>query len=154
MDIRKIRKLIELVENSSISEIEITEEEGTIRISRALQVTAAPAAAIPTAPISSFSAPVESQILAPAGNETAEETLPAGTVIESPMVGTFYRSPAPGEKSFADVGQSISVGDTVCIIEAMKILNPIEAEVAGTVKVILVEDGEPVEFGQPLFIVD
>ncbi len=152
MDIRKIKKLIELVENSSISEIEITEEENTIRISRALQAASAPATAA-TIPIANFSAPMESQA-APAGNETAEEALPAGTVIESPMVGTFYRSPAPGEKSFTDVGQSISVGDTICIIEAMKILNPIEAEVAGTVKVILVEDGEPVEFGQPLFIVD
>ena len=152
MDIRKIRKLIELVENSSISEIEITEEEGTIRISRALQAAPAPAMA-PTIPISNFSAPMASQA-APAGNEPTEEALPAGTVIESPMVGTFYRSPGPGEKPFAEVGQSISVGDTICIVEAMKILNPIEAEVAGTIKVILVEDGEPVEFGQPLFIVD
>ena len=152
MDIRKIKKLIELVENSSISEIEITEEEGTIRISRALQVTAAPAAA-PIMPVTHFAAPMEMQA-APTINESKEDTLPDGTVIESPMVGTFYRSPAPGEKAFSDVGQSIAVGDTICIVEAMKILNPIEAEIAGTVKAILVEDGQPVEFGQPLFIVD
>ncbi len=155
MDIRKIKKLIEMVENSSISEIEITEEEGTIRISRALSApAAAPQLTMPATPNTSFSAPIETSWSAPKPATDEGPALPEGTVIESPMVGTFYRAPSPGATPFTEVGKTIKPGETVCIVEAMKILNQIEAEVGGTIKAVLVEDGEPVEFGQPLFIVD
>ena len=151
MDIRKIKKLIEMVENSSISEIEITEEEGTIRINRALSTPSAPP---PTTPNTSFSAPIETSWSAPKPETDQSPALPEGTVIESPRVGTFYRAPSPGATPFTEVGKTIKPGETVCIVEAMKILNQIEAEVGGTIKAVLVEDGEPVEFGQPLFIFD
>ena len=149
MDIRKIKKLIEMLEESNLGEIEIREGEESIRISRASaapapggQYLAAPAAASP-APVTA-AAPV-----AP-----AQPSLPAGHMVTSPMVGTFYRSPSPNAASFVEVGSTVKVGDTLCIIEAMKILNTIESDKAGTVKAILKENGQPVEFGEPLFVIE
>jgi len=155
MDIRKVKKLIELLEESNIDEIEIKEGEESVRISRngaslaAPQYAAAPIAAPAPAPVA---APVAA---APAAEEApAAEAEISGHKIKSPMVGTFYRSASPGAATFTDVGQTVSEGDTLCIIEAMKILNQIEADKSGTVKAILVENGQPVEFGQPLFIIE
>ena len=153
MDIRKIKKLIELVEESGITELEVSEEEGSVRISRATVATPAnvqysiPAAA-PT-PVAAPAAPVATPA-APAA--TPEEI--AGHKIRSPMVGTFYRSPSPEAKAFVEVGQTVKVGDALCIVEAMKMMNRIEADKAGVVKAILVNDGEPVEFDEPLIIIE
>jgi acetyl-CoA carboxylase biotin carboxyl carrier protein len=150
MDIRKVKKLIELVEESGIAELEINEGEESVRISRygpapapaPVNYAPAPAAAAPTAE-------------APATTESEEEEgLPSGHIVKSPMVGTFYSSPSPGTKSFVSVGDSVSEGDTICIVEAMKILNQIEAEVSGTVKAVLVDNAQPVEYGQPLMIIE
>jgi len=148
MDIRKIKKLIELLEESDLAEIEVHEGEESVRISRATQtpppaVIAAPAAAPP--PAAEQEAPAEGQ---------AEEAPPPGHVITSPMVGSFYRAPAPGAQPFVEVGQHVKVGDTLCIIEAMKMLNQIESDKAGVVAAILVENGQPVEYGEPLFIIE
>ncbi|WP_392561326.1 acetyl-CoA carboxylase biotin carboxyl carrier protein [Orbus sturtevantii] len=153
MDIRKIKKLIELVEESGISELEISEGEESVRISRAL-----PPAAYPVQNI---------HVAQPAPNfvNTITETTPTvvpsndqcamtGQTIKSPMVGTFYRTPSPDSKSFVEVGQTVSVGDVLCIVEAMKMMNQIESEKAGTIKAILVENGQPVEFDQPLFVIE
>ncbi|MGZ5011444.1 MAG: acetyl-CoA carboxylase biotin carboxyl carrier protein [Methylobacter sp.] len=145
MDIRKIKKLIEIIEESGIAELEIKEGEESIRISR---YSAAPAAAA-YAPAPAAAAPA---VTAPAALPTEEKI--TGHVVKSPMVGTFYRSASPGTKVFVEVGQSVQVGDTLCIIEAMKILNQIEADKSGTVTKILVENAEPVEYGQPLFIIE
>jgi acetyl-CoA carboxylase biotin carboxyl carrier protein len=146
MDLRKIKTLIELVENSGIAELEIKEGEEFVRISRsssAVQhVYAAPQQQ--AAPVAA-SAPVAAAPAAPAA--------PEGHVVKSPMVGSFYRSPSPGAKAFVDIGQSVNAGDTLCIIEAMKLLNEIEADHSGVIKAILVESGQAVEFGQPLFII-
>ncbi|QTO02190.1 acetyl-CoA carboxylase biotin carboxyl carrier protein [Aggregatibacter sp. 2125159857] len=153
MDIRKIKKLIELVEESGITELEVSEEEGSVRISRATVATPAnvqysiPAAA-PT-PVAAPAAPVA----APAAPAAAPEEI-AGHKIRSPMVGTFYRSPSPEAKAFVEVGQTVKVGDALCIVEAMKMMNRIEADKAGVVKAILVNDGEPVEFDEPLIIIE
>jgi acetyl-CoA carboxylase biotin carboxyl carrier protein len=149
MDIRKVKKLIELLEESDIAEIEIHEGEESVRISRTSQVTvSAPVAAPIAAPASTpAAAPVET---APA-SEPAEIS---GHQVMSPMVGTFYRAPSPDAKPFVEEGDQVSVGDTLCIVEAMKILNQIESDKAGTVKKVLVENGEPVEFNQPMFIID
>jgi acetyl-CoA carboxylase biotin carboxyl carrier protein len=147
MDIRKIKKLIEIIEESDIAELEIKEGEESIRISR---YSAAPApAAVAYAPAPAAAAPAAA---APAA-APAEEKI-TGHVVKSPMVGTFYRSASPGTKVFAEVGQSVQAGDTLCIIEAMKILNQIESDKSGTVTKILVENAEPVEYGQPLFIIE
>ncbi len=153
MDIRKIKKLIELVEESGITELEVSEEEGSVRISRA--TVAAPAnvqysipAAAP-APVAAPAAPAA----APAVPAAAPEEV-AGHKIRSPMVGTFYRSPSPEAKAFVEVGQTVKVGDALCIVEAMKMMNRIEADKAGVVKAILVNDGEPVEFDEPLIIIE
>ena len=153
MDIRKIKKLIELVEESGITELEVSEEEGSVRISRA--TVAAPAnvqysipAAAPT-PVVAPAAPA----VAPAAPAAAPEEI-TGHKIRSPMVGTFYRSPSPEAKAFVEVGQTVKVGDALCIVEAMKMMNRIEADKAGVVKAILVNDGEPVEFDEPLIIVE
>jgi len=144
MDIRKIKKLIEIIEESGIAELEIKEGEESIRISR---YSAAPAA------VSYAPAPAAAPaVAAPAALPTEEKT--TGHVVKSPMVGTFYRSASPGTKVFVEVGQSVQVGDTLCIIEAMKILNQIESDKAGTITKILVENAEPVEYGQPLFIIE
>ena len=152
MDIRKIKKLIELVEESGITELEVSEEEGTVRISPAAPVVAAPAVqytAAPTpvaAPAAAPAAP--SAPAAPASNEVS------GHAVLSPMVGTFYRSPSPDAKPFIEVGQSVKVGDALCIVEAMKMMNRIESDKAGVVKAILVNDGEAVEFDQKLVIIE
>lgn len=148
MDLRKLKKLIDLVQESGIAELEITEGEEKVRISRAgtavqtaimpmqqapTMVAAAPAAA----PVAAAEAPAE----------------PEGHVVKSPMVGTFYRSSAPGAKPFVEIGQSVNAGETLCIIEAMKLLNEIEADQGGVIKSVLVENGQPVEYGQPLFLI-
>ncbi|MHB8255917.1 MAG: acetyl-CoA carboxylase biotin carboxyl carrier protein [Acidiferrobacterales bacterium] len=148
MDIRKIKKLIEMLEESNLSEIEIREGEETIRLSRIL--TAAPAPpTIVHAPISAAPAP------APAAERPAEASpVPSGHIVTSPMVGSFYRSPSPSAAPFVEVGNQVKVGDTLCIIEAMKMLNPIEADKAGTIKAILKENGQPVEYGEPLFVIE
>ena len=148
MDLRKLKTLIDLVQNSGISELEISEGEEKIRIAKycnapapttvmvgAPQAAPSPVAAVPAAP-EATPAPAE------------------GKVVKSPMVGTFYRSGSPGSAAFVEVGQSFKEGDALCIIEAMKLMNEIDAEVAGTIKAILVENGQPVEYGQPLFLLD
>ncbi|OLO03859.1 MULTISPECIES: acetyl-CoA carboxylase biotin carboxyl carrier protein [Salinicola] len=153
MDIRKVKKLIELLEESNISEIEIQEGEESVRISRhpngfgaMQQPMYMPQNMAPTAQPTPAASPVDSGDTAPA--------YPAGHAVTSPMVGTFYRSPAPGSKAFVEVGQSIKKGDTVCIVEAMKMMNQIEADKDGVIEAILVEDGEPVEFDQPMIIIN
>ena len=153
MDIRKIKKLIELVEESGIAELEIAEGEESVRISRngtaapaPIQYAAAPMPA-PTA------APVAAAAEAPAAAPAAP-AVPSGHHVLSPMVGTFYRSPSPEAKSFVEVGQTVSAGDTLCIVEAMKMMNQIEADKSGVVTAILVEDGQPVEFDQPLVVIE
>ena len=150
MDLRKLKTLIELVETSGIAELEIQEGEERVRITRSLAPSAhtvmmhAPMASSPqpgpvAAPVAPVSAP-----------PVAEE--PTGHVVKSPMVGTFYRSASPGAKAFVDVGDSVKEGDTLCIVEAMKLMNEIEADASGVVKAVLAENGQPVEFGQPLFL--
>ena len=147
MDIRKIKKLIEIIEESDIAELEIKEGEESIRISR---YSAAPAqVAYAPAPISAAPTAISA---APA--TTSQEEKITGHVVKSPMVGTFYRSASPGSKVFVEVGQSVTTGDTLCIIEAMKILNQIEADKSGVITKILAENAEPVEYGQPLFIIE
>jgi len=150
MDIRKIKKLIELIEESDVEEIEINEGEESVRISRRSKNAAAPA---PMYAAPAALAPVAAAPVAAAPVEPEAPSVPAGHSVNSPMVGTFYRSPAPGAAAFAEVGQTVSVGDTICIVEAMKMMNQIEADKGGVVKAILVEDGEPVEFDQPLVII-
>mgnify|MGYP001827099435 CR=1 FL=1 len=154
MDIRKVKKLIELLEESNIDEIEIKEGEESVRISRNAGQTIM---AAPQMPMYAPPAPVPAPAPAPAAEAPsaapAGESAPAtsGHVVKSPMVGTFYRSPSPTSPSFAEVGQSVKVGDVICIVEAMKMMNQIEADKSGTIEAILVENGEPVEFDQPLF---
>ena len=148
MDIRKIKKLIEMLEESNLGEIEIKEGEESIRISRA--GSAAPVTQWMNAPAP---APAAAPVIAAAAIPAAP-SLPTGHMVTSPMVGTFYRSPSPSAASFVEVGSQVKVGDTLCIIEAMKILNTIESDKAGTVKAILKENGQPVEFGEPLFVVE
>jgi acetyl-CoA carboxylase biotin carboxyl carrier protein len=156
MDIRKVKKLIELLEESGIAELEIHEGEESVRISRHGQhvTAAAPAPAPAAAPPPAAAQPAAGGEAESGSSDSAEGGLPSGYVVESPMVGTFYRASAPGAPSFVEEGQQVQIGETVCIIEAMKILNQIEAEVAGTVKAILVENGTPVEFGEPLMIIE
>ena len=145
MDIRKVKKLIELLEESQIAEIEIHEGEESVRISR----MQAPVAAAPVA----YAAPAPA-VAAPAEAVHAEPAKPEGHTVTSPMVGTFYEASSPGSKPFVEIGQQVNVGDTLCIIEAMKMLNQIEADKAGTVTAKLIENGQPVEFGQTLFVID
>ena len=152
MDIRKVKKLIELLEESGIAELEIREGEESVRISRQSTVSAPPVIAATAAPVA---AAVPTQAATGSTQSTADvEPELSGHVIKSPMVGTFYRSPAPGAKSFVEVGQNVKVGDTLCIVEAMKLLNQIESDKAGVVKAILIENEQPVEYGQPLFIIE
>ncbi len=148
MDIRKVKKLIELLEESNIDEIEIAEGEESIRISRnSRHAVQAPIQYAAPAP-----APVA--IAAPAAEPAASTPeAPKGHSVKSPMVGTFYRSPSPASPSFVEIGQTVSAGDTICIVEAMKMMNQIEADKSGTITEILVENGEPVEFDQPLIII-
>ena len=148
MDLRKLKKLIDLVQESGIAELEITEGEEKVKIVKggAVSVSAAPIMAMPAAaPAAAAPAP------APAAAE-APEAGQEGHVVKAPMVGTFYRSSSPDAKAFVEVGQAVKEGDTICIIEAMKLMNEIEADASGVVKAILVENGQPVEYGQPLFI--
>jgi len=151
MDLRKLKKLIDLVEESGISELELTEGEEKVRISRAMAPGAAPVTQYVAAPAP---APVAA---APAATAAAPAAAPAealdGKVVKSPMVGTFYRASSPDAKAFVDVGSSISTGETLCIIEAMKLLNEIESEYTGVIKKIFVENGQPVEYGEPLFLI-
>lgn len=151
MDLRKLKKLIDLVEESGISELELTEGEEKVRISRNVPQTQNTVHYAPPymqhaqpAPVAPPAAAVEAAPAAP---------VIEGHVVKSPMVGTFYRSPSPESKSFVDVGSTVAVGDTLCIIEAMKLLNEIESDHAGVIKAILVENGQPVEYGEPLFII-
>jgi acetyl-CoA carboxylase biotin carboxyl carrier protein len=151
MDLRKVKTLIDLVQQSGIAELEITEGEEKVRISRGVTAGAQAAAVTQVfAPPAAGPAPSPPPAGAPAA--PAEAAAPEGHVIRSPMVGTFYRSSAPGAKAFVEVGQAVKAGETLCIIEAMKLLNEIEADQDGTVKAILVESGQPVEYGEPLFI--
>jgi len=152
MDIRKIKKLIELLDESGVAEIEIHEGEESVRISR-YSANAAPVA-VAAAPVQAAPAPAAVQAAPVAESETASEAKPSGHTVNSPMVGTFYRAASPGAKAFVDVGQTVSEGDTLCIIEAMKMLNQIEADKSGTIKAILAENSQPVEFGQPLFVIE
>ena len=148
MDLRKLKKLIDLVEESGIAELEITEGEERVRIARVL---AGGQPVYMNAPMPAPTVPVAAPVAAaPAEAAPAE---PEGHVVRSPMVGTFYRAASPGAKAFVEIGQSVSAGDTLCIIEAMKLLNEIEADQGGVIKAILVENGQPVEYGEPLFII-
>ncbi|TSE27829.1 MULTISPECIES: acetyl-CoA carboxylase biotin carboxyl carrier protein [Tepidimonas] len=154
MDLRKLKTLIDLVSESNISELEITEAEGKVRIVKgapAAQAVVAAPVAMPAPAVLTVPAPAEPA--APATAPTAAP-VPQGHVIKSPMVGTFYRAPSPGAKPFVEVGQAVKEGEPVCIIEAMKILNEIEADRAGIIKEILVENGQAVEYGQPLFVLE
>lgn len=148
MDLRKLKTLIELVESSGIAELEISEGEERVRITRtaaSVMQTYAPAPQQPIVVGGTLTAAPTAEPVKPAAAE--------GHVVKSPMVGTFYRSASPGSKAFVDVGQSVNSGDTLCIIEAMKLLNEIDADQGGVIKAILVENGQPVEFGQPLFVI-
>ncbi|MBT0719722.1 acetyl-CoA carboxylase biotin carboxyl carrier protein [Rosenbergiella collisarenosi] len=157
MDIRKIKKLIELVEESGISELEISEGEESVRISRSPANNGYPmmqhAYAAPMQP-----APALASAVAPAASEAAAAPAAApevtGHIVRSPMVGTFYRTPSPDAKAYIEVGQKVNVGDTLCIVEAMKMMNQIEADKAGVVKAILIESGQPVEFDEPMVIIE
>ncbi|MGZ9272446.1 MAG: acetyl-CoA carboxylase biotin carboxyl carrier protein [Candidatus Binatia bacterium] len=148
MDLRKLKTLIDLVADSGIAELEVTEGEDRVRIAKF-----SPAPAVPAVTVATVAAPAP--VTAGANGTGGQPVIePEGHVVKSPMVGTFYRSPSPGAASFVELGQAVKPGDTLCIIEAMKLLNEIEAEVGGTVKQILVENGQPVEYGQPLFIIE
>ena len=152
MDLRKLKTLIDLVAESGIAELEVTEGEDRVRIAKF-----SPAPVAPTSSTTLMAAPVPGAAAATAAAAPATpapEPEPTGHVVKSPMVGTFYRSPSPGAASFVELGQAVKPGDTLCIIEAMKLLNEIEAEVGGVVKQILVDNGQPVEYGQPLFVID
>jgi acetyl-CoA carboxylase biotin carboxyl carrier protein len=142
MDLRKLKTLIDLVSDSNVSELEITEAEGKVRIVKG--GAAAPVQYYPTQPA----------VLAPAQVAEVAPAAPAGHIVKSPMVGTFYRSSSPGAKSFVEIGDAIKQGETICIVEAMKILNEIEADRSGTVTKVLCENGQAVEYGQPLFVIE
>jgi acetyl-CoA carboxylase biotin carboxyl carrier protein len=150
MDLRKLKKLIDLVQESGIAELEITEGEEKVRIARGGSVSVTPpAAGIPPAAATSAGAAAAAAPAAPAPPETG----PEGHVVKSPMVGTFYRAPSPDAKPFVDVGSTVKEGETICVLEAMKLMNEIEADASGVIKAILVENGQPVEYGQALFII-
>lgn len=149
MDLRKLKKLIDLVQESGIAELEITEGETRVRIAKNHQASIADVVAVPAAPV----AAAASASPAPEAASAPEKPQLEGEVVSAPMVGTFYRAASPGAEPFVDVGQTVSAGENLCIIEAMKLMNTIECEIAGTVKAILVENGQPVEYGQPLFVI-
>ena len=165
MDLRKLKKLIDLVQESGIAELEITEGEEKVKIVKGGEATvtplvpaaivAAPAAATVATAAAAGAPPVAAAAAAaPAAAAPAEAPAPSGHVLKAPMVGTFYRSASPDAKPFIEVGQNVKAGETVCIIEAMKLMNEIEADATGMVKAILVENGQPVEYGQPLLIIE
>ena len=145
MDLRKLKKLIDLVQESGIAELEITEGEEKVKIVKGGEATVTPVAALAPS-----GAAVPAPVAAPAPAEPAPQQ---GHVLKAPMVGTFYRSASPESKAYVEVGQNVKAGETVCIIEAMKLMNEIEADATGVIKAILVENGQPVEYGQPLFII-
>ena len=149
MDLRKLKTLIDLVSESNVSELEITEAEGTVRI-----VKASNAPLVAQAPVASAAVALAAPVVAPAPIEIPSPAEPVGHAVKSPMVGTFYRSASPGAKAFIDVGSAVKEGETVCIIEAMKILNEIEADKSGTITKVLCESGQAVEYGQPLFLIE
>ncbi|HWI97780.1 MAG TPA: acetyl-CoA carboxylase biotin carboxyl carrier protein [Burkholderiales bacterium] len=149
MDLRKLKKLIDLVQESGIAELEITEGEEKVKIVKGGHVSVSAVAPAPVAPIEARAPAPAAAAPAPAAEAPAGQE---GHVVKAPMVGTFYRSPSPDAKAFVEVGQTVKEGDTICIIEAMKLMNEIEADAGGVVKAILVENGQPVEYGQPLFI--
>jgi acetyl-CoA carboxylase biotin carboxyl carrier protein len=154
MDLRKLKKLIDLVEESGIAELEITEGEEKVRISRSTSSVQTQVAPIGTSPPQ---AAMPGAVSASAALTTANviaEVLPEGHMVKSPMVGTFYRSSSPGSNAFVEVGQTVKEGDTLCIIEAMKLLNEIESDKSGVIKAVLVENGQPVEYGEPLFVIE
>lgn len=150
MDLRKLKKLIDLVEESGITELEVTEGEERVRIAKQPSVAAQSSYVIPqaAAPIA-----VTTSAAPPAATSEEKSDLPEGQVVKSPMVGTFYRSASPDSNPFVEVGSAVKSGETLCIVEAMKLLNEIESDCSGTVKAILVENGQPVEYGEPLFII-
>jgi acetyl-CoA carboxylase biotin carboxyl carrier protein len=153
MDLRKLKTLIDLVSDSNVSELEITEAEGTVRIVKSAPAPVAMVTQTAAAPVA-VAAPVAAAPAPAAAPASAVEAAPAGHTVKSPMVGTFYRSSSPGAKAFAEVGQQVKEGETICIIEAMKILNEIEADKSGTITKILAENGQAVEYGAPLFIIE
>ena len=148
MDLRKLKKLIDLVQESGIAELEITEGEEKVRINRVGSAAVSSAAMAPQAPLMA-AAPLAAPLAPP---QPAAPPVSEGIVVKSPMVGTFYRASSPGAAPFVEIGQSVSAGQTLCIIEAMKLMNEIESDVSGTVSRILVESGQPVEYGEPLFV--
>ncbi len=150
MDLRKLKTLIDLVSESAISELEITEGDDRVRIVKS--APAVPVAALPAQVPAGAAAAIAGA--AAGSTDAVAPSAPSGHVVKSPMVGTFYRAPEPGAEPFASVGTQVEVGDTLCVIEAMKLLNEIEADKAGTVKAVLVENGQPVEYGQPLFVIE
>jgi acetyl-CoA carboxylase biotin carboxyl carrier protein len=150
MDLRKLKTLIDLVSESNISELEIAEADGKVRIVKSSGAVVAPAVAHP---VQSFAAPSAPFERAPA-QEAAAPPAPTGNIVKSPMVGTFYRSGSPGADPFVEIGSVVKIGEPICIIEAMKIMNEIEADAAGTIREILCENGQAVEFGQPLFVIE
>ncbi|WP_194790292.1 acetyl-CoA carboxylase biotin carboxyl carrier protein [Pseudomonas sp. UFMG81] len=152
MDIRKVKKLIELLEESGIDELEIKEGEESVRISRNSKTPAAQQYYAPAPMAAPVAAPVAAAA-APAAEAAAAAPALKGTVVRSPMVGTFYRKPSPTSPNYAEVGQAVKKGDTLCIVEAMKMMNHIESDIGGVIDAILVEDGQPVEFDQPLFTI-
>ena len=154
MDLRKLKKLIDLVQESGIGEIEITEGEEKVRISRQVPGGAGPMLMAPAMQPMAYAAAMPAPGAPPAAAPAPEPAEPKGHQLKSPMVGTFYRAPSPGAPPFVEVGQAVTKGQTLCIIEAMKLLNEIESDVAGTIKAILVENGQPVEYGQPLFLIE
>lgn len=156
MDLRKLKKLIDLVEESGITELEVTEGEEKVRIVKHAAMAPQPHAYMlppQAAQITQIAQSAITAISAPATETDALSDLPEGNVVKSPMVGTFYRSASPGSEAFVEIGSAVKAGDPLCIVEAMKLLNEIDSEFSGTVKAILVENGQPVEYGEPLFIV-
>jgi acetyl-CoA carboxylase biotin carboxyl carrier protein len=155
MDLRKLKKLIDLVQESGIAELEITEGEERVRIARGGEVSVTPRAAGAQVAEAAPGVAAAQPAGAPAASAPAPvaDAAPEGHVVKSPMVGTFYRSPSPDAKPFVDVGSTVKEGETICVLEAMKLMNEIEADASGTIKAILVENGQPVEYGQALFII-
>jgi acetyl-CoA carboxylase biotin carboxyl carrier protein len=156
MDLRKLKKLIDLVQESGIAELEITEGEEKVKIVKGGEATVTPLgpAAAPSKAAATGTAPAPAAAAPAVSSAAAEAPAPSGHVLKAPMVGTFYRSASPESKPFVEVGQNVKAGETVCIIEAMKLMNEIEADATGMIKAILVENGQPVEYGQPLFIIE
>jgi acetyl-CoA carboxylase biotin carboxyl carrier protein len=155
MDLRKLKTLIDLVAESDIAELEVTEGESKVRIVKSSGIPQNQVVMMPSAGVQQYSAPAAAPaVAAPAAAAApAAPAEPTGHIVKSPMVGTFYRSSAPGAPAFVEVGSTVKEGDTLCIIEAMKLLNEIDADMSGTVTKVLVENGQPVEFGQPLFVI-